>query len=132
MANSKGTRELTTGERRLREGRSRYSTSLRKSTVVMPAGFTMLAVPCNVIPTNATGTPADIAVIDSSESTPATPPPRSGTPMTGIVTWEATMPARLALTPPPAMTTSTPRGSSVAHQSNNARGDRCGLMTVSS
>ncbi len=83
-------------------------------------------------PTQATGTPADIDVIASSASRPLTPPPRSGTPMTGIVTCAAIVAASDGVAPPPATTTWMPRGSSSAHQSVRVRGERWALMTASS
>ena len=62
--------------------------------------------------THATGTPAGICTMDSSESMPSIAPPLIGTPITGSVVWAATTPGSAADSPAPAMTTSMPRGAS--------------------
>ena len=66
------------------------------------------------IDTVATGTPAGICTIDSSESRPSSVASGTGTPMTGSGVAEATMPGRCAAPPAPAMITSMPRSAAAA------------------
>ena len=61
------------------------------------------------IETVATGTPAGICTIDSSESIPSRYFSGTGTPITGSVVALATMPGRCAAPPAPAMMTRSPR-----------------------
>ncbi len=57
----------------------------------------------------ATGTPLGICTIDSSESCPARCLLGTGTPSTGSVVFEASMPGRCAAPPAPAMIARKPR-----------------------
>ena len=59
--------------------------------------------------TVATGTPAGIWTIDSSESRPSRYFNGTGTPITGSTVAYATMPGRWAAPPAPAMITRMPR-----------------------
>ena len=59
--------------------------------------------------TVATGTPAGICTMDSSESMPSSCRSGTGTPITGSGVSEATMPGRCAAPPAPAMITLSPR-----------------------
>ena len=59
--------------------------------------------------TVATGTPAGIWTIESSESRPSSFASGTGTPITGSGVAEATMPGRCAAPPAPAMITRRPR-----------------------
>ncbi len=59
--------------------------------------------------TVATGTPAGICTIDSSESMPSRYFSGTGTPMTGSGVTEASMPGRWAAPPAPAMSALSPR-----------------------
>ena len=61
------------------------------------------------IETVATGMPAGICTIESSESRPSSCASGTGTPMTGSVVTEASMPGRCAAPPAPAMMTRMPR-----------------------
>ena len=61
------------------------------------------------IDTVATGTPAGICTMDSSESMPSRYFSGTGTPMTGSGVTDASMPGRCAAPPAPAMTTRRPR-----------------------
>ena len=63
--------------------------------------------------TVATGTPAGICTIDSSESRPSSLASGTGTPITGNAVAEATIPGRWAAPPAPAMITSMPRPAAV-------------------
>ena len=72
-------------------------------TAIRPAFF---APP---IETVATGTPAGICTIDSSESSPSRRDSGTGTPTTGSVVTDASMPGRCAAPPAPAMITLMPR-----------------------
>ena len=65
------------------------------------------------IDTVATGTPAGICTIDSSESRPSSLASGTGTPITGNAVADATMPGRCAAPPAPAMITSMPRSAAV-------------------
>ena len=57
----------------------------------------------------ATGTPAGICAIESSESRPLSAFDSTGTPITGRFVLVATIPGRCAAPPAPAMMTSIPR-----------------------
>ena len=59
--------------------------------------------------TVATGTPFGIWTIESSESRPFNAALFTGTPMTGRIVCDATIPGRCAAPPAPAMITSMPR-----------------------
>ena len=59
--------------------------------------------------TVATGMPAGICTIESNESMPLSALLITGTPITGMVVIDATMPGRWAAPPAPAMMTSMPR-----------------------
>ena len=65
--------------------------------------------PVPPIDTVATGTPAGICTIESSESMPSRCFRGTGTPMTGSGVAEATIPGRCAAPPAPAITTRIPR-----------------------
>jgi hypothetical protein len=60
-------------------------------------------------PTVATGTPAGICTIESSESSPSRWRSATGTPTTGSGVTAASMPGRWAAPPAPAMITDRPR-----------------------
>src|SRR3954447_11116600 len=64
--------------------------------------------------TVATGTPAGIWTIDSSESSPSRCFNGTGTPMTGSGVTDASMPGRCAAPPAPAINTRSPRSAAVA------------------
>jgi hypothetical protein len=61
------------------------------------------------IETVATGTPAGICTIESSESNPSSRESGTGTPTTGSVVTDASIPGRCAAPPAPAMMTLRPR-----------------------
>src|SRR5665647_1587742 len=83
--------------------RSESSAVARIFTAIRPA---LRAPP---IETVATGTPAGICTIERSESSPSRRPSGTGTPTTGSVVTEASMPGRCAAPPAPAMMTLRPR-----------------------
>ena len=83
-------------------------------------------------PTTATGTPADIDVIASSASRPLTPPPRSGTPMTGIVTCAAIVAGQAAVDPAAGDDDLDPARLELGAPVDEGAGRAVGLMTVSS
>ena len=58
-----------------------------------------------------TGTPRGICTIDSSESTPRSTRLSTGTPSTGSIVIDASIPGRCAAPPAPAIRTSSPRPS---------------------
>ncbi len=64
--------------------------------------------------TVATGTPAGICTMDSSESSPSRCFSGTGTPMTGSGVTAASMPGRCAAPPAPAMITRRPRPAAAA------------------
>ena len=66
------------------------------------------------MPTVATGIPAGICTIESSESRPSSEASLTGTPMTGSTVAEATIPGRCAAPPAPAMITRRPRSAAEA------------------
>ena len=77
----------------------------------------------------ATGTPAGICTIDSSESSPFRARDFTGTPTTGSGVIEATMPGRCAAPPAPAMITPIPRSLAVLAYSHSRSGVRWALTT---
>ena len=68
-----------------------------------------LVAPATPMANVATGIPAGICTMDSSESRPLSAFDCTGTPSTGSVVLEAAMPGRWAAPPAPAMITSMPR-----------------------
>src|SRR5882757_5559109 len=66
------------------------------------------------IDTVATGTPAGICTIDSSESIPSRYFSGTGTPITGSVVAAATIPGKCAAPPAPAISTRIPRSAAVS------------------
>src|SRR5690606_15172998 len=80
----------------------------------------------------ATGTPAGICTMDSSESTPESIDDCTGTPSTGRWVLAAHMPGRCAAPPAPAMITRRPRASACSAYWNNRSGVRCADTTVTS
>ena len=68
-----------------------------------------LVAPATPMANVATGMPAGICTMDSSESRPLSAFDCTGTPSTGSVVLEAVMPGRWAAPPAPAMITSMPR-----------------------
>lgn len=80
----------------------------------------------------ATGMPAGIWTIDSSESRPSRRASCTGTPMTGRVVTEATMPGRWAAPPAPAMTTRMPRPAASRPKRIILSGVRCADTTSAS
>src|ERR671916_43329 len=82
--------------------------------------------------TVATGTPAGICTIDSSESSPSRWRSGTGTPITGSTVAAATIPGRWAAPPAPAMTTRNPRPAAVSAYSSIRRGVRCAETTCAS
>lgn len=79
------------------------SEAARMRTASSPA---LRAPPTDTV---ATGTPAGICTMDSSESNPPRCASATGTPITGSTVAEATMPGRCAAPPAPAMITFSPR-----------------------
>ena len=84
------------------------------------------AVPIAIV---ATGTPPGIWTIDSSESRPESALLCTGTPITGTVVSDATMPGRCAAPPAPAMITCRPRASASRAYSTIQPGVRCAETT---
>jgi hypothetical protein len=62
-------------------------------------------LPTPIVPT---GIPGGICTIDSNASNPLSDPESKGTPITGMVFFEAITPGRAAARPAPAIITSTP------------------------
>src|SRR5262249_11300832 len=91
-----------------------------------------LAAPAEPIEKVATGTPARICTIDSSESSPPRDFDCTGTPRTGSVVFAAAMPGRWAAPPAPAIKTSSPRARLPAAYSNSRSGVRCAETTRTS
>ena len=83
-----------------------------------------LVAPAAPIANVATGTPAGICTIDSSESRPPSDFDCTGTPRTGRVVLAAVMPGRCAAPPAPAISTSRPRARAPEAYSNNRSGVR--------
>ena len=72
----------------------------------------------------ATGIPAGICTMESSESMPFSAFDCTGTPNTGRLVLAAVMPGRCAAPPAPAMMASRPRARAPAAYSNNRSGVR--------
>ena len=83
-------------------------------------------------PTVATGTPAGICTMDSSESIPSRCRNGTGTPTTGSGVTEASMPGRCAAPPAPATTTRRPRSAAAAPQASMSCGIRWAETTSTS
>ena len=84
------------------------------------------------IATVATGMPPGICTIEWSESTPERARLCTGTPITGRVVSEATMPGRWAAPPAPAMITFRPRPAAARAKSTISRGVRWAESTRTS
>ena len=84
------------------------------------------------IDTVATGTPAGICTIDSSESIPSRYFSGTGTPMTGSGVTAASIPGRCAAPPAPAMTTRSPRTAASRPYLTMSSGIRCAETTSAS
>src|SRR6478672_9624083 len=84
------------------------------------------------IPTVATGIPPGICTIESSESMPSRYLSGTGTPITGSVVIEATMPGRWAAPPAPAMITFKPRAAASVAYLVISSGMRCADTTCTS
>ena len=82
--------------------------------------------------TVATGTPAGICTIESSESIPSRYFSGTGTPITGSEVTDASIPGRCAAPPAPAMITRSPRASAVRPYSTISSGIRCAETTSTS
>ncbi len=80
----------------------------------------------------ATGTPAGICTMDSSESTPESIDDCTGTPSTGRWVLAAHMPGRWAAPPAPAMITRRPRASACSAYWKSRSGVRWADTTVTS
>lgn len=80
----------------------------------------------------ATGMPAGICTIDSSESRPSRRASCTGTPITGSVVIDATMPGRCAAPPAPAITTRMPRSAAPRANRDILSGVRCADTTSAS
>ena len=80
----------------------------------------------------ATGIPAGICTIDSSESMPLSALLCTGTPSTGTAVLAASMPGRCAAPPAPAMIARRPRAWALAAYSNSTSGVRCAETTFTS
>ncbi len=85
------------------------------------AALTAPALPMAIV---ATGTPAGICTMESSESSPLSARLWIGTPITGSSVWPAVMPGRCAAPPAPAMITSSPRASACTAYSTIQSGVR--------
>src|SRR5690606_9323119 len=97
---------------------------------ILAASSAALMAPALPIASVATGTPAGICTIDSSESTPLSIDDCTGTPSTGRWVLAAHMPGRCAAPPAPAMMTSIPRCSACSAYSNSRSGVRCADTTL--
>src|SRR5919199_4685895 len=106
--------------------RSLSSDAPRMRTASSPA---LRAPPIDTV---ATGTPAGIWTIESSESIPSRCCNGTGTPITGSGVAEATIPGRCAAPPAPAITTRSPRSAAVRAYSSIASGVRCADTTRTS
>src|SRR5690606_12089851 len=84
-----------------------------------------LAAPALPMAKVATGIPAGICTIDSSESMPLSALLCTGTPSTGTLVLAASMPGRCAAPPAPAMIARRPREAAAAAYSNSTSGVRC-------
>ena len=89
----------------------------------------MRALPIDTV---ATGIPAGICTMDSSESMPSRCFSGTGTPITGSGVTEATMPGSAAAPPAPAMITLRPRSAASRPYSIIATGVRCAEITRTS
>ena len=82
--------------------------------------------------TVATGTPAGICTIESSESIPSRYFSGTGTPITGSEVTDASIPGRCAAPPAPAISTRSPREAADRPYSTISSGIRCADTTSTS
>ena len=104
----------------------------RTEVLERAANSAALLAPAGPIANVATGIPAGICAIDSSESIPPRALDCTGTPSTGRRVLAAVMPGRCAAPPAPAINTSSPRSCAEAAYSNNRSGVRCAETTRTS
>ena len=88
-----------------------------------------LVAPATPIANVATGMPAGICTVDSSESIPFSDVEGIGTPITGRIVCAAMTPARCAAPPAPAMITRIPRSAAFFAKSALRSGERCADVT---
>ncbi len=81
---------------------------------IAAANSAAFAAPALPMANVATGMPAGICTIDSSESMPLSALDCTGTPSTGTAVLAASMPGRCAAPPAPAMIARRPRAAAVA------------------
>src|SRR5438045_2621573 len=114
----------TSSVRALRQARRRSRISgLCKATMAM-ASRAALAAPGLPIARVPTGTPLGIWTMESNESTPLSKVAGIGTPSTGNIVLDATMPGKCAAPPAAAIITCSPRDSALVAYSNIQSGVR--------
>ena len=97
--------------------------------MIWAASIPALVAPGLPMATVATGMPAGICTVASSESIPCSEVDGIGTPMTGSVVCAAITPARCAAPPAPAMITRIPRPAAFRAKSAVRSGERCAEVT---
>ena len=97
--------------------------------MICAARIPALVAPGLPMATVATGIPAGICTVASSESIPCSEVEGMGTPITGSVVWAAITPARCAAPPAPAMITRMPRPAAFLRVSAVRSGERCAEVT---
>src|SRR6188472_1903575 len=107
-----------------RNRRRRSASAPSEPARMAAASRAALTAPARPIANVATGTPAGICTIDSSESIPDSAFDSTGTPRTGSVVFAAAMPGRWAAPPAPAISTRRPRSSAVPAYSKRRSGVR--------
>ena len=118
-----------------RRGRPGRRSSAAAAPGRRPRGCGPRAAPALRAPpteTVATGTPAGICTIDSSESMPSRCSSGTGTPITGSGVTLASMPGRCAAPPAPATMTFRPRPAACSPYAIISRGIRCAETTSAS
>src|SRR5690606_13754449 len=108
-----------------RQASSARATAGSCSARIEAASRAALIAPARPIASVPTGTPPGICTIDSRLSRPCSARLSTGTPSTGSVVIEATMPGRWAAPPAPAMITWRPRARAVVAYSKRRLGVRC-------
>src|SRR5271165_7123263 len=109
-----------------------FATASSYKPIICAARIPALVAPGLPMATVATGIPAGICTIASSESSPSSAVEGIGTAITGSVVSAAMTPARCAAPPAPAMTTFTPRALSPREYSLVRAGERCAeVMSIS-
>src|SRR5690606_20647873 len=123
---------ITSAVWRSRNAARALSMAASPGASIAAANSAALAAPALPMAKVATGIPAGICTIESSESMPLSALLCTGTPSTGTLVLAASMPGRCAAPPAPAMIARSPRDAALAAYSKSTSGVRCADTTRTS